>query len=261
MDDLLIIIIIVGHARATQKGWLSPFETACGATLLLILAFMVGISLAVEASNTSGSLDSIGLFITISSVFNAVAYTGGPYPLGYIGLGNLSIGYSGLGDIFVLAYFGFVATLGVPYLFTKIIPIPPQTQTQLLEMAFWMAVPIGCLATGIIVVNNLRDRHTDIHTRKMTLAVRFGGSFARWEYTILIIVSYLILVPFSIWYNSSYYFLPMISIPIAMTQLKAVSLKGSKDGSDLNPHVGGTAKLQLIYCILLSISIQLSSTS
>ena len=254
------MILIVGHARATQKGWLSPFETACGATLLLITAFVIGMSLAVEASSTSGSLDSIWTFITISSVFNAVAYTGGPYPLGYIGLGNLSIGYSGLGDIFVLAYFGFVATMGVPYLFTKITNTPQQTQNLLLEKSCWMAVPIGCLATGIIVVNNLRDRHTDIHTRKMTLAVRFGGAFARLQYATLIILSYLILLPFSVWYDSYYYFLPLISIPIGITQLKAVALKGSKDGSDLNPHVGGTAKLQLIYCILLSISIQLSSS-
>ncbi|EED88857.1 predicted protein, partial [Thalassiosira pseudonana CCMP1335] len=159
----------VGQARATQKGWLSPYETCRGCVVCLLSALVVGlwwlIPVGVECS------DPIMIFIVLSSIFNAVAYTGGPFPLGYIGLGNLSIGYSGLGDLFVFLYFGVVATVGVPYLYLSKIGC------------------LGFLATAIIVVNNLRDRHTDIHAGKRTMAVQFGGRFARVEYLLFVVGS------------------------------------------------------------------------
>lgn len=255
----------VGHARATQKGWLSPFETACGTSIILFLASLIGIHHAKEANVkplNGGGFDYAWTFVVISSVFNAVAYTGGPFPLGYIGLGNVSIGYSGLGDLFVLLYFGFVATLGVPYLYLRIIyqdasPISQLfLENDLMQRALTLGIPIGFLATAIIVVNNLRDRHTDIHTRKMTLAVRFGGKFARNEYAFLVIFSYVILIPMAMKYGL-YYLLPMLTIPLAILEMKAVAFNG-KDGSALNTHVGGTAKLQFLFCILLAIGIKLS---
>ena len=94
----------IGQARATQKGWLTPRQTAGLATLSLGLAHGIGVQLAREAGSWMW-------FVTWTSVFNAVAYTGGPYPLGYVGLGWVSLGYTGLGDVFVFAYFGIVATV------------------------------------------------------------------------------------------------------------------------------------------------------
>ena len=102
----------VGQARATQKGWLSPQQTCAGSTLTLTLALAIGLQLI----NKHGRNDLFLWFIILSSVFNAVAYTGGPFPLGYIGMSNVSIAYSGLGDVFCFAYFGLVATLVIPYL-------------------------------------------------------------------------------------------------------------------------------------------------
>ena len=91
----------VGHARATAKGWLTPEETCTAATLCLSITFLCGLYLATVTEQLS---NPIVWFLIVSSIFNAFAYTAGPYPLGYIGLEKWSIAYSGLGEIFVLLY-------------------------------------------------------------------------------------------------------------------------------------------------------------
>lgn len=253
----------VGQARATQKGWLTPGQTAGGATACLLLAAAIGLGLSNLAARggTGTAFDAPMLFVVCSSVFNAVAYTGGPYPLGYIGLGNLSIGYSGLGDVFVFLYFGLVATLTVPYLYLRVCGSVDSVlllllHDDLLRRALHAAVPIGNLATAIIVVNNLRDRRTDRRVGKRTLAVRLGGAFARWEYAALVLSSYAALFPLASAYGPEW-ILPLASFPLAVPQLRAVAM-GAKDGSALNDHVGGTARLQLAFCILLVLAMRLS---
>mmetsp|Transcript_15062 Transcript_15062/g.30363 ORF Transcript_15062/g.30363 Transcript_15062/m.30363 type:complete len:439 (-) Transcript_15062:927-2243(-) len=263
----------IGQARATQRGWLTPLQTASGATLCLGLASAIGLYLAYiagtcTADTSNGStctsmygLDKATLFIVATSVFNAVAYTGGPYPLGYIGLGSISIGYSGLGDIFVFLYFGLVATLGVPYLYLRSCGNTESAfllllDNELFRRALHAAIPVGNLATAIIVVNNLRDRKTDIGANKRTLAVRFGEWFARIEYAVLVLSSYAFLFALAKSYEDAM-ILPLLSLPVAMPQLDAVAF-GDKDGSALNDHVGGTARLQLLFCLLLVLGIQLS---
>jgi len=275
----------VGHARATQRGWLSPYETCRGCVLCLLGALLMGMhyliptyNQCVEGIGGADGLeyDPIMIFVVLSSLFNAVAYTGGPFPLGYIGLGDISIGYSGLGDLFVFVYFGIVATVGVPYLYlTKVACFSPTSnQTaisqrelqQLLYPSFLHSVPIGFLATAIIVVNNLRDRHTDIHAGKKTVAVRFGGKFAKIEYFILVVGSYGFCLYFWLLEREKdrgddskawTALLPILSFPMAIPQLKAVAF-GGKDGQSLNEHVGGTARLQMIYCILMTMGLSLS---
>lgn len=266
----------VGQARATQKGWLTPFETAFGSTLCLGIASILGFYLTwIATSSTKSNIDYYMLFVTLSSVFNAFCYTGGEYPLGYIGLGHLSIGYSGLGDLFVFLYFGLVATITVPYLY--LVQINYDLNHGNINMNIWghdvmvksfiLALPIGFLATAIIAVNNLRDRRTDVVAGKKTMAVRFGEWFTRFEYIFLVIGSYLMLIPLSniLWLNDDesnnmkqyWLFLPLLSFPLAWKELKAVGF-GGKDGSALNPHVGGVAKVQLVYCIFLIIGMNLS---
>ena len=276
----------VGQARATQRGWLTPSETCRGCALCMAGALLVGMVYLIPLSDAHrarcdgissedyGTYDPIMIFIVLSSLFNAVAYTGGPFPLGYIGLSNLSIGYSGLGDLFVFLYFGIVATVGVPYLYlTKLschfFPFPTndgqtwRSLLQLLHPALLHSIPVGCLATAIIVVNNLRDRHTDVHAGKRTMAVRFGGTFAKVEYFVLIVGSYGFCI--YVWFtgrrntNSTTTetwtpLLPLLSFPLAIPQLKAVAF-GGKDGQDLNVHVGGTAKVQVMYCLLLALGL------
>jgi 1,4-dihydroxy-2-naphthoate octaprenyltransferase len=254
----------VGQARATQKGWLTPRQTAGGATLCLALATALGLYLAHKAGTGSDfyGFDGPSLFIVVSSVFNAVAYTGGPYPLGYVGLGSVSIGYSGLGDLFVFLYFGLVATLGVPYLYLRThgnddSPLLLLLGNDLFRRAFHAALPIGNFATAIIVVNNLRDRKTDVQAQKLTTAVRFGETFARTEYALLILSSYVFLFILAKSTYEDAWILPLLSLPVAMPQLEAVAL-GGKDGAALNEHVGGTARLQLLFCLLLVLGINLS---
>lgn len=255
----------VGQARATQKGWLTVFETAAASTLCLVLASFLGFSIMVQ---TGRYQDPYLLFMVVSSVFNAVCYTGGPYPLGYIGLGHLSIGYSGLGDLFVFLYFGLVATCTLPYCFISLqnqdrISSPLEIfQDELFITSVIIALPVSFLATAIIVVNNLRDRHTDIKVGKKTLAVRFGEKFARLEYKLLVQASYLMLIPIA--WRLKYFFgstvslwiyLPLLSYMRAKSELKAMSTTG-KDGAALNEHVGGTAKLQFLYCLLLVMALR-----
>ncbi|KAL3823312.1 hypothetical protein ACHAXA_010447 [Cyclostephanos tholiformis] len=328
----------VGQARATQRGWLTPHETCRGCLLCLCLAFCAGARLCLvrgiaaapspshpdggddgvdDGRHRCGALDgsaAVGgyyrcdplmAFVVISSMFNAVAYTGGPFPLGCIGLGELSIGYSGLGDVFVFVYFGIVATLGVPYLYLvrSIATITPSSAClsssshayattthggggiipwNMLSPSLLHSLPVGFLATAIIVVNNLRDRHTDVYAGKRTMAVRFGEKFARVEYLVLVLGSYSFCVVsycyqrrHAWWWSSSTTtttittsrpmtnmawaaLLPLLSLPIALPQLRAVAF-GGKDGMALNDHVGGTARLQMIYCVLMAMGLAISS--
>lgn len=266
----------VGQARATQKGWLTPEQTCRGCDICLLLATSLGLQLANMAAPSDFIFDWFIVGIVLTSAFNAVAYTGGPYPLGYIGLPNLSIGYSGLGDIFVFLYFGLVATMVIPYLMlrepTSIYRNASVSEILLLlRPALSAALPVGWLATAIIVVNNLRDRETDVGAGKRTLAVRFGSVFARLEYAVLVLGSF-IASPFLLpsprhqeQFNSDlkaswYLFLPWLSIFLAVPQLRAVSL-GEKDFAELNPHVGGTAKLQLAFCLLFSATLRIHGAS
>lgn len=233
----------------------------------------------------------------MSSIVNAFAYTGGPYPLGYIGLQNMSIAYSGLGDVFVLLYFGYVAVLMLPFL--QYCHHHQRMKNDDYDNyhydydsydhvnQFIMATAIGLLATNILVVNNLRDRLTDRPVGKLTTAVRFGRYFALCEYIMCNIIAYSLIVLRAIliiirkrqqqqssslsaaslslssspwvspqgWWSSWLFvgtlFLPLLSAPLSIQQTMKII---HKEGTDLNPHVGQTAMVQFVFCILLSVS-------
>jgi 1,4-dihydroxy-2-naphthoate polyprenyltransferase len=270
----------VGQSRATQKGWLTPQQTAQGATTVLVGVFILGMyflwELQQHNNHSNNRIDGLFLFIVISSIFNAFAYTGGPYPLGYIGLGDFSIGYSGLGDIFVFLYFGCVATIAIPYLHERTVESNPsqsiaeclrgllmnsQQRPTTLSLA---AIQVGLLATNILVVNNLRDRHTDVHAGKRTMAVRLGGTFCRIQYTIQALASYVLVfldfTLYSLQQQGQHHelakkylrLLPFLSLPLALKEIKAI---WNTDGSALNAHVGKTALLELLFCILLGVAL------
>jgi len=235
----------VGHERATAKGWLTPRQTCQAATAVLTVTLLSGIYLL---QATQQLQNGFGWFLILSSVFNAFAYTAGPYPLGYIGLENFSIAYSGLGDVFVLLYFGYVATLMLPYLlYCQGMPVDWYSQSI-------YGTCVGLLATNIIVVNNLRDRHTDIQANKRTTAVRFGRTFSLTEYVVCLIVSFVLVLVDAVRSQSLWRFLPLLSLPLAIREAKSVF---AKEGQALNVHVGGAAKVQLLFCILLSTSLML----
>jgi len=262
----------VGQSRATQKGWLTPDQTAAGATTMLTGNLVIGVYFLQQLSvHNHGQVDMFFLFIVLSSIFNAFAYTGGPYPLGYIGLGNFSLGYSGLGDIFVFLYFGIVATAAIPYLHYRMVENPGKSINNCLSYLFLnkekptlslVCVEVGLMATNILVVNNLRDRHTDKHAGKKTLAVRFGGTFCRLQYTLQALASYvLVFLDFTLDHQKTgkenyVRLLPLLSLPLVRREIFEV---WRTDGADLNSHVGKTAMLEFLFCILLGAALVKSS--
>jgi 1,4-dihydroxy-2-naphthoate octaprenyltransferase len=176
------------------------------------------------------------VLIGVFSILAALAYTGGPFPLGY----------NGLGDIFVFIFFGLVAVGGTYYVQAGTVG----------ALAWWGALPVGFLATAILVVNNLRDVKTDRIAGKKTLAVRFGETGARAEYAALVILSYL--VPLGIWLSGAAgpaVLLAWLSAPLAWPLWQTVA---HLEGRILNKALGGTARLELVYGICLAVGLIIS---
>jgi 1,4-dihydroxy-2-naphthoate octaprenyltransferase len=218
----------LGPARVTQKGWVSPAGVAFAAGLAFGLAVVAGVYLVSVAG-----LPVVG--IGVASILSGVLYTGGPWPLGYLGLG----------DLFVFVFFGPVAVCGTYFV-----------QAGSVSPAAMMAsIPVGLLATAILVVNNLRDRHTDVLAGKRTLVVRFGPRVARAEYVSLALGPYALLLGLVVGMGyPAGWLLPCLSVPLAVWEIKAVS---SLDGAALNPHLGGAARLGMVFGLLLAIGVNL----
>jgi 1,4-dihydroxy-2-naphthoate octaprenyltransferase len=148
----------VGPTRVTQAGLISPAGVRRGMLLTLGAATVVGAYLV--------GVGGIPILVVgLASLLCAVAYTGGPFPLAY----------HGLGDLFVFVFFGLVAVAGTVYV-------------QALEWrpeAFWAGAGVGAVSTALLVVNNLRDIDTDRRAGKRTLATRLGVTGTRIEYTLL----------------------------------------------------------------------------
>lgn len=214
----------IGPARAVQQGWISPSAMATATGVTLLFALLVGLYLI-----------SVGgwpiAVIGILSLICAVAYTGGPMPLAYVGLG----------DVFVFLFFGLAAVCGTCFV-----------QTQQVPAAAWVAgAAIGLLATAILVVNNLRDRETDAIAEKRTLAVRFGARAARLEHTLCIALPYTLIVLASvIGLAPTGWLLALLSLPLAIHEIRSVY---KKDGPDLNVHLAGAARLELVFGLLLCV--------
>ena len=214
-----------GPARATQRGWLSPRQVLRATALSFGAAMACGVYLV---ARSGWPLALVGLM----SVLSGLAYTGGPLPLAYVGLG----------DLFVLAFFGLVAVTGT--YFVQTLALTPEVALA--------GLGVGALATCILVVNNLRDRETDALAGKRTLVVRFGASVARLEYAALLLLA--LAVPVCFFAQDTArpeWLLPLLAVPLALSELRGIY---RLDGSDLNPRLGGAARLGLLYGALLSVS-------
>jgi 1,4-dihydroxy-2-naphthoate octaprenyltransferase len=216
----------VGPTRVTQAGLIAPEQVLGGAKLCGLLALAVG-----------SYLTSVGgwpiVVIGLLSLASGYAYTGGPWPLGY----------HGLGDLFVFVFFGLVAVAGTDYVQTG----------ALHPLALWAAVPVGTLCTALIVVNNLRDAATDARTGKRTLAVRLGERFARWEYTALVAAAFALpaaLVALGLLRAPA--LLPLLAAPLALEPLRRV---WRERGAPLNQALASTARLQAAFGLLWAIGL------
>lgn len=219
----------VGPTRAVQAGLLTAGQMRGAMILAFALALLVGIYLSWVGGPW---LFAIG----VTCVLSGIAYTGGPFPLAY----------HGLGDVFVLIFFGFVAVCGTAYVQVGSIP----------AVAWWSAGAVGCLATAILVVNNLRDRLTDGATGKRTLAVRFGEGFTLAEYDLLLLAAYSVPAVIVLrGLGQLWVLLPYLTLPLAARVLGRVH---RDRGVALNRSLGGTARLLLLFSLLLSIGLVLS---
>ena len=210
-----------GPLRVTQAQLLTPGQVKVGMLVVFGLAALLGLYLAFIAG-------WIVILIGLLAILSAIAYTGGPFPLGYYGLG----------DLFVFVFFGVAAVTGTYFV---------QAGTVSLG-AWWMSLPIGWLIVDILVVNNLRDINADRAANKKTMAVRFGERGARMQYIILLSLSYLLLpflASFSVLPWTS--LLAWLSIPLGGQTWQVVR---KQSGRPLNAALAGTGQTTLVYSLL-----------
>lgn len=221
----------VGPPRAAQNGWLSPVSLKLGAMTALALALASGVYLASIAG------PAIVVLGTLSMVA-AVAYTAGPWPLAY----------HGLGEAFVLVFFGFVAVCGTAYVQLGRIPAG----------AWPAALAVGALATALLVVNNLRDIASDAAVDKRTLAVRFGERFAVIEYSACLGAAFA--VPpllLAIGAAGPLVLAPLATLPLAIALVRRVA---RERGASLNLVLAHTARLLALFGLLLAAGVALGGS-
>jgi 1,4-dihydroxy-2-naphthoate octaprenyltransferase len=217
----------IGFERATALGLISPQAMLTATYLTMGLAFLVGLYLVWVGG-------WIIFLIGILSMLFGVLYTGGPYPLGY----------NGLGDIFVFIFFGIIAVSGTYY-----VNALEWSTTSLVA-----SLPVGALCVNILVVNNLRDIHQDKISGKRTLGVLFGEKMLKMEYLGLIFTAFLI--PFIFYHFYGYgiaIMLPYLALPLAWMLIKQVYYHDDK--KELNKTLERTAQFMILFGVLLSLGI------
>lgn len=219
----------VGPRRAVASGLVQPIAMKAAMTGVFVAAFLVGLSLL----NYGGwPLLAIG----VASIVCGVAYTGGPYPLGY----------NGLGDLFVFIFFGLVAVCAT--YFVQAGSVTPEV--------FLASGAIGLLAANILVVNNYRDVETDAKAGKRTLVVRFGRRFARVQFGLSLIVAFAIPAYLAMRGYTLWVLLPLAVTPLAIRHVRR--LAESKTPPELIALLGDTGKLLALYAVLLSAGLVLA---
>ena len=229
-----------GFTRVTAGGLIEPPRVKRAMWLTFAAAVAVGTYLVAV-----GGLPI--LVIGLLSVASGVAYTGGPYPLGY----------HGLGDLFVFVFFGLVAVAGTYYVqaaaafdpaFWRLVPSP-----ELVPLAAVVAgIPVAAVSTNILVVNNVRDREEDAATGKRTLAVRFGYGFAHGEFLTLLGAAYTVPVVFALGGRPAA-LLPVVTLPYAAVIARTVLTETA--GEALNPALESTGKLLAAHAALFAVGL------
>ncbi|MCK9210975.1 MAG: 1,4-dihydroxy-2-naphthoate polyprenyltransferase [Ignavibacteriaceae bacterium] len=214
----------IGPLRVLNAGLVSPLQMKIVIFFNFGLAFLLGLYLVYIGGNFI-------LVIGLLSIIASLAYTAGPYPLAY----------HGLGELFVFLFFGFVGTVGTFFVNTK----------EISAIAFVAAIPVGALITNILVVNNYRDIEQDKAAGKNTLAVKFGKSFSRYEYLMLLFSSFLVPLLIFVKYDFRIWiFLPYITFPLAYKLILSIF---KQNGTQLNSTLELTAKFSALYGLLFSL--------
>lgn len=218
----------LGPTRATAAGLLTPAAMRNGMIVVFGAAILVGLYLI-----WVGGWPIFGL--GVAALLAAIAYTGGPFPFGYYGLG----------DLFVFIFFGLVGVGGTYFL----------QAAQVTPTVLIAAGAVGFLVTNILIVNNLRDIDTDRRANKRTLAVILGRRGARTEYLLLLLAAYLCLI--WLWVGEGrtvWVLLPWLTVPLAVPLVRAIF---TVKGRPLNQTLAGSARLSLFFSLLLAVGLLL----
>ena len=221
----------LGPVRVTAAGLVAPQRVLVATWLAFAVAVAAGIYLATVAG-------WVIIAVGVASIAAGVLYTGGPRPYGY----------AGLGELFVFLFFGLVAVNGSYYV-----------QLEELEwLPFGLSVAVGCLATAILVVNNVRDIETDRRAGKNTLAVRIGRANARRLYLGLVGLAYITLAVILVVEGGPWWgLLGLISAPLAIRPTREVMTR--TDGPALNAALAGTGALLAAFSLALSVGLLIAA--
>ncbi|MBX3021008.1 MAG: 1,4-dihydroxy-2-naphthoate polyprenyltransferase [Bdellovibrionales bacterium] len=214
----------LGDARACQSGWFSPRTVLLMGLGCFATAMLLGLPLVYVGGWPI-------FWVGIASLLMGYAYTGGPYPLAYVGLG----------DLFVILFFGLVAVGGVYYLQTA----------GLSAGALVAGLQVGLLATVLIAINNLRDLDQDREVNKRTLAVRLGPKLGRLEVLLLILVAFVLNL---YWLGQGAwlaFLLPLFALPPAIKVV--LTLLRSQASREYNRLLAKAAFVHMLFGVLLSI--------
>src|SRR5207248_165659 len=220
----------LGPVRVTAGGLVPPRQ------VLLATYASFGVAVAFGAYLVAVAGPEL-LAVGAASILAGVLYTGGPRPYGY----------EGLGEVFVFLFFGIVAVAGSYFVQVQALP----------WQAFVCAVPVGLLASAILVVNNIRDIDSDRRAGKRTLAVRLGRTRTRVMFAVVVYLAYVfapvtwIFGPLTAWV-----LVPWATLPLAARVVRTVRTR--VDGPSLNQALAQTGMLQLVFCALLSAGLLLS---
>jgi 1,4-dihydroxy-2-naphthoate octaprenyltransferase len=216
----------VGPVRLVGQGLAAPRSVKIAALLSFAVAGVVGAALALAVGP---ELFVVGAAAIAAGWF----YTGGPRPYGY----------AGFGEVFVFVFFGVVATAGSTYVQTG----------RLDALGLAASVPVGLLATALLVVNNLRDIPGDTVSGKRTLAVRLGDQRTRYLYTALMALPF-VCVPFIAGLSGRLLAAVALTAVILATKPVTAVLAGAR-GPALIPVLGATGRVQLVFGALLTIGL------
>ena len=212
-----------GPLRVAAAGLVTERQLEIAIVVTIAIAAAIGLWLT-----TIGGPVLLGLGAL--AIVAALAYTGGPWPYGY----------RGLGEVFVFVFFGLVAVVGTAFL----------QAGQVAPLFVAAAVPVGALTTAILVVNNLRDIPTDAAAGKRTLAVILGRRATVIEYRLLLAVAFIVPVALLVAGRGLPVLLPLLAVPLALPLERTV--RTFSEPRQLNPVLKGTARLALVHGLLLA---------
>jgi 1,4-dihydroxy-2-naphthoate octaprenyltransferase len=211
----------LGPTRVTQAGMLTPREVKAGMVIVFGLSALLGLYLAWLGG-------WVIIIMGIAAIISAIAYTGGPFP----------IGYHGLGDIFVFIFFGLASVAGTYYIQAGAVT----------PAVWWMTIPPGLIITAILVVNNLRDIDNDRKAGKRTMAVRLGEQGTKIQYIACMVIAYLVLIPVA-WVGMMPWtaLIAWLSLPLA---IRATNVVLTLKGRPLNMALAKTGQTALVFSLL-----------